>query len=90
MNLVKIVMEVAKKLKGLEDDLLVAELLDVQLVEVVHSEVEQALVIRQLETSLKTRRCWLRMRKKNRIWTIGCEHGEWGGGRTRPVVRIVF
>ena len=90
MNLVKIVMEVAKKLKGLEDDLLVAELLDVQLVEVVHSEVEQALVIRQLETSMKTRRCWLRMRKKNRIWTIGCEHGEWGGGRTSPVVRIVF
>ena len=86
LNLVKIVMEVAKKLKGLEDDLLVAKLLDVQLVEVVHSEVEQALVIRQLET----RRCWLRMRKKNRIWTIGCEHGEWGGGRTRPVVRIVF
>ena len=43
MNLVKIVVEVAKKLKGLEDDLLVAELLDVQLVEVVHSEVEQAL-----------------------------------------------
>ena len=52
LNLVKIVMEVAKKLKGLEDDLLVAELLDVQLVEVVHSEVEQALVIRQLETSM--------------------------------------
>ena len=51
-NLVKIVMEVAKKFKGLEDDLLVAELLDVQLVEVVHSEVEQALVIRQLETSM--------------------------------------
>ena len=42
MNLVKIVVEVAKKLKGLEDDLLVAELLDVQLVEVVDSEVEQA------------------------------------------------
>ena len=52
LNLVKIVVEVAKKLKGLEDDLLVAELLDVQLVEVVHSEVEQALVIRQLETSM--------------------------------------
>ena len=52
MNLVKIVVEVAKKFKGLEDDLLVAELLDVQLVEVVHSEVEQALVIRQLETSM--------------------------------------
>ena len=52
LNLVKIVMEVAKKLKGLEDDLLVAELLDVQFVEVVHSEVEQALVIRQLETSM--------------------------------------
>ena len=43
MNLVKIVVEVAKKFKGLEDDLLVAELLDVQLVEVVHSEIEQAL-----------------------------------------------
>ena len=43
LNLVKIVVEVAKKFKGLEDDLLVAELLDVQLVEVVHSEVEQAL-----------------------------------------------
>ena len=52
LNLVKIVVEVAKKFKGLEDDLLVAELLDVQLVEVVHSEVEQALVIRQLETSM--------------------------------------
>ena len=52
LNLVKIVVEVAKKLKGLEDDLLVAELLDVQLVEVVHSEVEQALVIRQLETTM--------------------------------------
>ena len=52
LNLVKIVVEVAKKFKGLEDDLLVAELLDVQLVEVVHSEVEQALVIRKLETSM--------------------------------------
>ena len=42
MNLVKIVMEVAKKLKGLEDDLLVADLLNLQLVEVVDRDVQKS------------------------------------------------
>ena len=39
-------MEVSKKFERLEDDFLVAEFLDVELVEVVHCQVEEALSIR--------------------------------------------
>ena len=39
-------MEIAKKFEGLENDFLVAEFLDVELVKVVHCQVEQTLSIR--------------------------------------------
>lgn len=41
--LVKIVVEISKKFEGLEDDFLVAKFLDMELVEVVHCQVEKAL-----------------------------------------------
>ena len=46
MNLVKIVVEISKKFKGLEDDFLMAKFLHMQLVKVVHSQVEKTLAIR--------------------------------------------
>ena len=42
-------MEIAKKFEGLEDDFLVAEFLDVELVEVVHCQIEKALSVRNSE-----------------------------------------
>ena len=47
LNLVKIVVEVSKKFKGLEDDFLVAKFLHMQLVKVVHGQVEEALAIKK-------------------------------------------
>ena len=49
LNLVKIVVEISKKFEGLEDDFLVAKFLNVELVEVVHGQIEKALSIRNSE-----------------------------------------
>ena len=45
-NLVEIVVEVSKKFERLKDDFLVAKFLHMQLVKVIHCQIEEALSIR--------------------------------------------
>ena len=77
-NLVEIVVEVSKKFERLKDDFLVAKFLDVELVEVVHCQVEKAL-------SIKTRYDRVDGMVKAGLFEmmrmmIGCDDGEWAEG----------
>ena len=47
-------MEISKKFEGLKDDFLMAEFLDMKLVEVVNCQVEKALSIREPLTIVLT------------------------------------
>ena len=75
-NLVKIVVEISKKFKGLEDDFLVAKFLHMQLVKVIHCQVEKALAIRTNMKIMLVKAGLLKMR----MMMIGCEAGKWGEG----------
>ena len=93
LNLVKIVVEISKKFKGLEDDFLVAKFLHMQLVKVIHCQIEQALSIRTsddhvdgmvkvnlLKMRMMISKMIFKMRMMRMMTMIGCEDGKWGEG----------
>ena len=93
LNLVKIVVEISKKFKGLEDDFLVAKFLHMQLVKVIHCQIEEALSIRtsddhvdgMVKANLLKMRMMIfkmifKMRMMRMMTMIGCEDGKWGEG----------
>ena len=77
-NLVKIVVEISKKFKGLEDDFLMAKFLHMQLVKVIHCQIEKALSIRTNIKIMLVKAGLLKM--KMMMMMIGCEAGKWGEG----------
>ena len=79
LNLVKIVVEISEKFEGLEDDFLVAKFLDMELVEVVHCQVEKALSIRTSHNHVD-RIVKAGFMMKMMMLMIGYEDGEWAEG----------
>ena len=81
--LVKIVVEISKKFKGLEDDFLMAKFLHMQLVKVIHCQIEKALSIITNEDHVDgmVKAGLLKMRMMMMMMMmIGCEAGKWGEG----------